>query len=192
MLTLRRVLAVVILLAVLFLGSVVWRHLNNQPVQEVLRTLPQEIDLALDNLHYTETEDGRQRWTLTADRAEYLRGSHLVRLAPVKLVFYDAGAFGELTLHADQGELQEDIRQVDVWGNVVVTTARGEKLVTDSLRYEEQGRRLSTAASIHYTAPRQELTGTGLLIDLEKNTLLVEKDVTMQLLPDPKETPGED
>lgn len=191
MLNIRRILALVILLAVVLLSLVVWRHVQQTPVQEILETLPQEIDLALDNLNYTETRDGRKRWTLVADRAEYLRSSNLVRLNPVQLTFYEAGAFGDLNLTAERGELQEDTRQVDVWGDVVVVGEGGERLQTESLRYHDQQRRLSTAAPIHYTAPRIELTGVGLQVDLEKNTLLVEKDVRMLLLPEPKENPGE-
>jgi LPS export ABC transporter protein LptC len=191
MLNVRRILALFILLAVVLLSLVVWRHIRQMPVQEILQRLPQDIDLALDNLNYTETQDGRKRWTLVADRAEYLRSSNLVRLTPVHLDFYDAGAFGNLTLTADHGELQEDTRQVDVWGNVVVVGEGGERLLTESLRYQDERRQLTTAAPIDYQSPRMKLTGVGLLVDLEKNTLVVEKDVRMLLLPEPKENPGE-
>lgn len=187
MLNVRRMLALVILLAVMLLGLVVWRHLQQKPVQEVLDALPPEIDLALDDLNYTETENGRKRWTLVADRAEYLRAGNLVRLAPIQLTFYEAGAFGDLSLTADHGELQEDTRQVDIWGDVVIVGEGGERLQTESLRYQDQQRLLSTAAPIHYKATRMELTGVGLLINLEKNTMLVENDVRMLLLPEPKE-----
>lgn len=191
MLNLRRILALVILLAVVLLSLVVWRHVRQMPLQEILTTLPQDIDLALDNLNYTETQDDRKRWTLVADRAEYLRSSNLVRLNPVQLTFYEAGAFGDLTLTATHGELQEDTRQLDIWGDVVIVGEGGERLQTESLRYDDQRRQLSTAAPIHYWAPRMELTGVGLLVDIEKNTMRVKKDVRMLLLPEPKENPGE-
>jgi LPS export ABC transporter protein LptC len=191
MLNVRRILALLILLAVILLGLVVWNHIQQTPVQEVLEALPPEIDLALDNLNYTETQDGRKRWSLVADRAEYLRASNLVRLTPVQLTFFEAGAFGDLSLTADYGELQEDTRQVDIWGDVVIVGEGGERLQTESLRYQNQQRLLSSAAPIHYQAPRVELTGVGLLVDLEKNTMLIEKNVRMLLLPEPKENQGE-
>lgn len=191
MLNVRRILALVILLAVVLLSLVVWRHVRQMSPQEILKALPQDIDLALDTLNYTETQDGRKRWTLVAERAEYLRSSNLVRLNPVQLTFYDAGAFGDLTLTAAHGELQEDARQVDIWGDVVIVGEGGERLQTESLRYEDQRRQLTTAAPIHYQSSRMELTGVGLLVDLEKNTLMVKKDVRMLLLPEPKENPGE-
>ncbi len=184
-------LIVVILFAVVSLGLVVWRHIRQMPVQEVLESLPQGVDLALDNLNYTETQDGRKRWNLVSDRAEYLRSSNLVRLTPVQLDFYEAGTFGSLSLTAAHGEFQEDSRQVNVWGDVTVVGAQGERLQTESLRYDDLQRQLSTAAEIQYLTPRMKLTGVGLLVDLNKNTLVLEKNVRMLLFPEPKENPGE-
>ncbi|MFO7576473.1 MAG: LPS export ABC transporter periplasmic protein LptC [Pelovirga sp.] len=191
MLTMRRVLALVILVAILVLAGVLWRHLRDQPLSDIVDSLPQSVDLALDRLHYTQTEAGKKRWTLTSERAEYLRDSALVRLAPVDLAVFDAGVFGDLTLQAQRGEFREDIARVDVWDDVVLTAATGERLVTDALRYDDNNRQLSSTAPIRITSPRMTLTGIGLLIDLEKNTLLVQKDVTMLLLPNAKEETGE-
>lgn len=191
MLSVRRVLVLAMLVAIILLSLAIWRHVQQLPPADILETLPADIDLALDNLHYTETQDGQKRWTLSSDRAEYMRDSSLVRLTPVQLVFYDAGSFGELTLTADHGELQEDTRQVDVRGNVMITAGDGEQLTTESLRYDEQQRELTTPASIHYRAPRMELTGVGLLIDLEKDVLLVKNDVRMLLLPQTKDSVDE-
>ena len=193
MLNVRRVLATAIVVAVILLSLAIWRHMQRLPVQEVLEALPQDIDLALDDLHYTETQDGIKRWTLSSDRAEYLRGSNLIQLTPVSLVFYDAGSFGDLILTADHGQLQEDTRQVDVHGNVIVTATDGEQLTTESLRYSEQNRELTTSAPIHLRTPRMELTGVGLRIDLENDILVVKENVKMVLQPPPEEeTPDED
>ena len=181
-----------ILVAVVLLSLAVWRHIQQLPVREILEALPQDIDLALDHLHYTETQDGKKRWTLSSDRAEYLRGSHLVRLTPVQLTFYEAGSFGDLTLTADHGELREDTRQVDVRGNVSVTATGGERLTTESLRYNEERRELTTTAAFHYQAPQIELTGVGLMISLEEDTLVVKENVRMLLQPTQiKEIAGE-
>lgn len=187
MLTMRRALALVILVAVLVLAGVLWRYLRDQPPDAVVDSLPQSVDLALDRLHYTQTEAGKKRWTLTSERAEYLRDSALVRLAPVDLAVFDAGVFGDLSLRAQRGEFREDIARVDVWDDVVLTAATGERLETETLRYDDKTRQLSSAAPIRITSPRLTLTGVGLLIDLEKNTLVVQKDVTMLLLPNAKE-----
>lgn len=187
----RWALATAMLVAVVLLSVAIWRHVQQPPAQEILDALPQDVALALDHLHYTETQDGIKRWTLVSDRAEYQRDSHLVRLTPVQLTFYGAGSFGDLTLTADQGELREDSRQVDVRGHVVVSSAAA-RLTTESLRYSEQRRELTTTAAFHYQTPRMELTGVGLSIDLEKDILMVKENVRVLLQPaQTKEMAGE-
>ena len=145
--------------------------------------LPEDIDLALEDLHYTQTEDGRRRWTLDADKAEYQRDNSLAKLEAVKLLLYDAGQFGDLTLQADQGQLAQETSQVDVWGNVILTTGRGDQLFTERLHYDDQVRQLSTEDPVRLLSSQIELTGIGLQIDIDQGRMLVKEDVWMLLSP---------
>lgn len=184
MLKLRRLLAVLILLAVLALGVVIWRHLKQQSPLQILEALPEQVDLALEQLHYTQNEDGKRSWTLDADKAEYQRDNNQAILDALHLTMYDAGQFDEVTLSAEHGLLEQEKRQVEAWGNVVVATSTDEHLYTERLHYDDQQRQLHSAAPIRVVTPRMELTGIGLQVDLARGYLLVEKDVWMLLLPE--------
>lgn len=183
MFSLRRLLIFLILISVVTLGFVVWRHLQQPSPEEIFSMLPEEIDLALEDLHYTQNEDGRRRWTLDADKAEYQRDSSQAKLENVHLLFYEMGQFGNIELQADQGQLEQEMRQVDVWGNVIVTTERGEQLFTERLHYDDQLRRLSTEDPIRFFSSQLELTGIGLQIDIDQGRLLVKENVRMLLNP---------
>ena len=183
MFNLRRLLALLILICVVVLTTVIYRHLQQRSPEEILSMLPEDIDLALEDLHYTQNEDGQRSWTLDADKAEYQRDSSLAKLEVVKLLFYDAGQFGDLSLHANQGQLAQETSQVDVWGNVILTTGRGDQLFTERLHYDDQVRQLSTEDPIRFLSPQLELTGTGLQIDIDQGRMLVKKDVLMLLYP---------
>ena len=187
MLNLRRLLAILILIAVLFLGTVIWRHLRQQRPEDLLNALPKQIDLALEQLHYTQTEEGRRRWTLDADKAEYQRQQGQVSLKTVQLTLFEAGRLGQVRLQADQGLLDQEERQVEVWGNVIIKTERGEQLYTERLHYDDQQRRLHTDEPVRLLSERMELTGIGMQIDLEQEQLLIKKDVWMLLLPAERE-----
>ena len=187
MLNLRRLLAILILIAVLFLGTVIWRHLQQQRPEDLLKALPKQIDLALEQLHYTQTEEGRRRWTLDADKAEYQRQQGQVSLKTVQLTLFEAGRLGQVRLQADQGLLDQEERQVEVWGNVVIKTERGEQLYTERLHYDDQQRRLHTDEPVRLLSKRMELTGIGMQVDLEQEQLLIKKDVWMLLLPAERE-----
>lgn len=177
MLNLKRILGVLIIVSLVALGVVVSRHLIQPDPEQLIELLPKDIDLALQNLHYTQNEDGQRRWTLDADKAEYLKESSTARLEEVRLVYYKTQSFGDVHLKAERGELAQDSRELDVWGNVVLTTERQETFFTDRLHYSDQQRRLSTESNIRVVSPRLELTGTGLQVDVDKGHLIVKDNV---------------
>ena len=183
MFNLRRLLAVLILVSVVTLTTVIYRHLQQQSPEEILSMLPEDIDLALEDLHYTQSEDGQRRWTLDADKAEYQGDSSLATLDVVKLLFYDTGQFGDLTLQANRGQLAQETSQVDVWGNVRVTTERGDQLFTERLHYDDKVRQLSTADPFRLLSSQLELTGIGLQLDIDQGRMLVKENVWMLLYP---------
>ncbi len=183
MFNLRRLLAVLILIAVLALGIVIWRHLQQQSPLDVLEALPEQVDLSLEKLHYTQNEDGKRSWTLDADKAEYRRDEGQAVLDAVNLVLHEAGQFGEAKLTAEHGLLEQEEQQVEIWGNVVVVTARGDRIYTERLRYDGQKKLLTSAEKVRLINPRMELTGTGLQADLQRGQMRLEKDVWMLLLP---------
>lgn len=183
MFNLRCLLALLVLISVIALTTVIYRHLQQRSPEEILNLLPDDIDLALEDLHYTQNEDGRRSWTLDADKAEYQRDSSLAKLEAVKLRFYAAGQFGDINLRADEGQLAQDTRQVDIWGNVILTSGRGDQLFTERLHYDDQARQLSTEEPIRYISPQLELTGTGLQIDIDQGRMVVNTKVWMRLFP---------
>lgn len=183
MFSLRHLLALLILISIVVLTTVIYRHLQQQSPEEILSMLPEDIDLALEDLHYTQNEDGQRRWTLDADTAEYQRDSSLAKLEAVKLLFYATGQFGDINLRADKGQLAQDTRQIDLWGNVILKTERGDQLFTERLHYDDPIRQLSTEDPIRLLSPQLELTGTGLQVDIDQGRMLVKDNVWMVLYP---------
>ncbi len=187
MFTFRRLLAALIVLSSVVLTTVIYRHLQQQSPKEILSMLPENIDLAVADLHYTQNEEGQRRWTLDADTAEYERDSGLARLTVVRLLFYEAGQLGDVNLVADEGQLAQETRQVDVWGNVSIETESGEQLFTERLHYDDEIRRLSTEEPIRILSSGVELTGTGLQVDIDQGRMLVKDNVRMLLYPADRE-----
>ncbi len=183
MLNIRRILAVVILVSIVVLTVVISRHLQQKKPEELFAMLAENVDLALEDLHYTQNENGKRLWTLDADKAEYLRDSNLAKLEAVKLLFYDRGEFGDVHLTADQGEMEQDSRQVDLVGHVVVTTGRGDRLTSHSLHYDDQKRRITTDDPVEIISEQAKLTGTGLQIDIDLERMVVKQRVRVILYP---------
>lgn len=177
MVKLKRLLALLILLSVVILGTVLWRYQLAQEPEKLLDMLPEDIDLALEELHYTQNENGVPRWTLDADRADYRRDSSLVELTEVALHYFSAGPHGTLDLSADHGLLDQQQNSIEIWGDVRLLSERRERLLTERLHYDDELRRLSTAEPFRFDSPRLELRGTGLQLYLDEGRMLVEDQV---------------
>ncbi len=183
MFNLRRVLAVAIIISVVVLTTVIYQHLQHQNPEDILDLLPDNIDLALQDLHYTQSEDGKKSWTLDASKAEYLRDSSLVKLDTVKLKFYNAGDFGEVEVKADNGELLQDTNQIDIWGDVVITTALGEQMFTERLHYDDSVKKITTAEDVRFVTSQVDMSGKGMEVDIDAGRFLLKKQVHAILYP---------
>lgn len=181
---LRWIIAIIMIVVTVIVAGFIVRHLRHQPVQEALELLPQNVDLALDDINYSQMENGETRWTLKSERAQYMRTTELVELTGVDLRFFSAERAGEVTLRADRGQFQEQTRQLDVYGNVIVTSAQNDVLTTEWLHYDDQVRRLSTPEPFEYVSPGMRLRGIGMRMDVDQERLMVEQDVSMRLSPD--------
>lgn len=192
MFSLRRLLAALILIVVLALGVAIWRHLQQQSPLELLEALPEQVDLSLETLHYTQNEDGARSWTLDADKAEYRRDAGQALLENVRLTLYNAGRAGTVDLTAEQGVLWQEKQQVEVWGNVVVATAKDEHLYAERLRYDGHTRQLLSDDPVRVVSPRMELRGGGLQADVAQGHLLLKDNVWMLLLPAERNTENDE
>jgi LPS export ABC transporter protein LptC len=179
----RRLLALVLLVSVVVLTVSIYRHYKQRAPEELLEMLPENIDLALDDFHYTQNEDGQRQWTLSADKAEYQRKNLVANLEKVKMLFYQVGEFGDVHLRADQGRLNQETSEIDIWGDVVLTTDEGHKFFTERMNYNDHSQLLTTDEKVRLVSPQLELTGTGMEMDLDRRTVLVKNDVRVLLYP---------
>ena len=183
MFNLKRVLAVAIVVSVVVLTTFVYRYLQQQKPEDLLDLLPANVDLALQNLHYTQSEDGKRSWSIDADRAEYQRENKLAKLDAVELQFYNAGEFGAVEIRADNGELFQETNQIDLWGDVVITTEHGEQLFIERLHYDDKQKQITSSVPVRILAAKGVLTGTGMEINIEQGQLLLKSRVRAMLYP---------
>ena len=151
MLNVKRILAGLLMVAVAALGLVVWRHWPQQPA-ELIDRLPENVDLALEDLHYTHNEDGRPVWAVEADQAAYQRELGKAELEAVTLTLFQSDMFGDASLTAERGLFDQQNNRLDIEGNVVLTASRGDRVTTEEFHYDAAARTLQTDKDFHYTA----------------------------------------
>lgn len=185
--SLRNLLALVILLSVAALAATLVLNLPEEQAEDLQGVLPKHIDLALEKVHYTQTEGGRRRWMLDADSAAYQRKAGLVSLQNVKMTFFDTGPYAEIRMTANEGLFDQTREQVEVWGDVQIVTDREEHIYTERLRYEDESRLVSSDEKVRLVSPRLELTGKGLRLDIDAGRMSLFQNVWARFQPAPDE-----
>lgn len=180
--SLRNLLAALIILSVSALVVTLVLNLPGKTPETLLDVLPKQVDLALEKIHYTQTEGGRRRWTLDADSAEYQREAGLISLQNVTMVFFEVGRFAEVKMTADKGLFNQQQEQIEVWGDVEIATDQEQYFYTERLQYEQASKRVSSDQRVRMVSPQLELAGEGFLFDLQTSRMSILKDVKARLV----------
>jgi LPS export ABC transporter protein LptC len=101
-------------------------------------------------------------------------------LENVKVTFY-AKEGRIIYLTGKQGKVYQDSKNVDVSGDVELTTSDGYQLKTHSASYNHLEKIVSTADPVEIEGDQIRLTGKGMLVDVEAKTFKILSDVKTQL-----------
>jgi LPS export ABC transporter protein LptC len=140
-------------------------------VEKVVEALPEDVDLALKKVNYTETRGDEKLWTLSADSVGHISGQQETLIDNVRIVFFSQGEFGDVTLTARKGHWFQQEGRIDLQGDVVVQSSNGFSLYTQKLTYMKKGDLISTDLPVRLINREMELTGTGLRLPIKNQRL---------------------
>ncbi|BCR05491.1 hypothetical protein DESUT3_25600 [Desulfuromonas versatilis] len=146
--------------------------------EEVLDSLPSNIDLALKKINYTETRDGVRRWTLVADSAAHSVRQGVTSIENVELTFFDEKGEENGTLKANLGQINHEVGLVEVEGEVVVTNPRGDAFYTERLAYRNDENMISAVDRVRVVGKELQVTGRGMRLNVEDYTYELLAEVT--------------
>lgn len=180
----RQLLAWVIIIAVLALAAAIalkaYRGMRTGPM---LPSLPKNIDVSLQKIHYTETKGGSKKWDLLADKAEYDKAGEMVRLTGIRLEVAMAGKTGDLVLTSQQADYHTRTRDVELIGNVVAKSASGMEFTTGRIAYIAAGSMLKTADRVKFTDAALAVEGVGMEFLLDTKRLKIMQRVEASYTP---------
>jgi len=149
-------------------------YINNK-IQKGLRgtlVISNKSDIMIEKARYIETKDGQKEWELEADSAQYFKGDNLTVFENVKVIFYSKNGVN-YTLIGREGKLRNDSKDMDIVGDVVITSTDNYQLKTDSLQYTEGVKQISTKDRVFFTGPGINIEGTGFIADMITETVSV-------------------
>ena len=179
---------IVILLLMVLIGGIVLVSLRanlrarkaSEAVEKVPKISTGGADMQLKKIRFVEDKQGQKTWELEAESVDQYQEQNIMVLEDVKLTFYSKeGRIIYLT--AKQGKVYQDSKNVDLLGNVVLTSSDGYELKTHSASYRHSEKTVSTYDPVEIEGEQIRLTGKGMLVNVEAKTFEILSQVKTQL-----------
>jgi LPS export ABC transporter protein LptC len=177
-----------ILIAIILIGGIVlvslWANLRERRASEAIEKLPKistgGADMRLEKIRFVEDKHGQKTWELEAKSVDQYQGRNMIVLEDVKVTFYakDGRTF---FLTGKQGKVYQDSKNVELVGNVVLTSSDGYELRTHSVSYRHLEKVLSTSDPVEIEGEQLRLTGKGMLVDMQAKTFKILSEVKTHL-----------
>ena len=113
----------------------------------------------------TETDQGRPQWTLYARYAATYQAKNLVVSRDIRVDFFDDKAARSSELTAQQGEIQQQTRDMTARGKVVLQTTEGTRMTTDELHFNNQTQQITSDKRVRVDRQGDVLEGIGFASD---------------------------
>lgn len=173
-----------LLLAGMLAAIVLMRYRPPSELEEMAKVLPTGVDMALQDINYTHTEEGVTRWRLKAKQVEHRAADKFTMLSELQVTFYDIKGVEQGSLRARNGQVNSDFSVIEVRDGVEVATVKGYTLQTDHLTYRQQDRSIRTAAPVKLVSAGLKLDGVGAEVNLDSKRLRIHSGVHVVVQPD--------
>ncbi len=179
---------VVILLLIVLIGGIVFvtlrENLRARKASEAMEKLPDVstggADMQLKKVRFVEDKHGQKTWELEAESVQQYQEQNIMVLEDVKVTFY-AKEGRIIYLTGKRGKIYQDSKNVDLLGDVVLTSSDGYQLKTHSASYRHLEKTVSTPDPVEIDGEQIRLTGKGMLVNLEAKTFKILSQVKTQL-----------
>lgn len=179
---------VIILLSIVLIGGIVlarlWVNLRERRASEAVEKVPKVstggADMRLEKVRLVEDKHGQKTWELEANSARQYEEQNMMVLEDVKLTFY--GKEGRIFyLTSKQGKIYQDSKNVDLTGDVMLTSNDGYQLKTQSASYDHAEQIVRTPDPVEIEGEQIRMTGKGMLVNVEAKTFRILSQVKTHL-----------
>jgi LPS export ABC transporter protein LptC len=138
--------------------------------------------LRLNRIHYTHEDPERGvRWELDAGEMTFSEDRNFMVFTDF-LLKLEPEARPAITIRGERGEYEKSSGLITLTGNVDAETADGYGIFSDHLLVQEKERTVCTHGPVTLSGPSFSVSGTGLFVDLRKETLEVKSQVTTKII----------
>ncbi len=179
---------IVILLLIVLIGGIVLVSLRtnlrarkaSEDGEKGPKVSTEGADMQLKKIRFVEDKQGQKTWELEAESVQQYQEQNIMVLEDVKVTFY-AKEGRIIYLTGKQGKVYQDSKNVELSGDVVLTSNDGYQLKTQSASYRHSENTVSTADPVEIEGEQIRLTGKGMMVNVEAKTFKILSEVKTQL-----------
>lgn len=143
----------------IMLAAGVWKGKSQKSQQEAAVTSPPDSEMKLTDMEFTEMQQGKRFWTLSASEAKYFQDQQKTLLQNVKLTFYVEKTGEEIRIESREGVLHAGSKDIELSGSIRATLPRDYIVMMDKAHYDHQKRIVKSEDPVHISGPGLNLDG---------------------------------
>ncbi len=177
------IILITILLIAGFVLVTLWMNLKERKVSDRHQELPEVstegADMRLEKIRFVEDKHGRKTWELEAKSVQQYQDQNTMMLEDVKVTFYTKEG-RSFILTGKQGKINQTSKDMELVGDVVLSSSDGYRLKTHSLIYHHTERKVTTSDPVELEGAEIRLVGRGMFVDMEGRIFRVLSQVKTQ------------
>jgi len=166
---------VVITVAVLVIGNNIYDKPKN-----IVKILSDQVDLQINDFIYTEVGEDNSKWEVKAESAKYIKKENLALFNRVQIkLTTSAGKVFIMT--GDKGQMLTDKKDIQIKGNVVIVSDKGDRFSTDYLNFSDAEKKFYTDVPVTIENKKMKIKGTGLTLYINTGELTLSSMVKAKI-----------
>jgi LPS export ABC transporter protein LptC len=160
---------IIVIIAVIVIAVVIFGT-NNVKTKNILKILPDHVDLQIKDFVFTEVGEANSKWEAKAETAQYYKKQNLAVFdkVQIKLTTSENKVF---IMTGDKGQMLTDKKDVEIRGHVVIVSDSGDRFSTDYLKYSDAEKKFFTDAPVIMENKRMKIKGVGLTLFMNTGEL---------------------
>jgi LPS export ABC transporter protein LptC len=175
-----------ILMTIILIGGIVFVSLCKTREKrgagqeaEIPKLAGDDSKMHLEKVQFVEDKQGRRTWELEAKSVRQYEDQDLVVLEDVKVtVFTKEGR--SFVLSGKQARLHQASKDMELEGDVLLTSSDGYRLKTRSIAYRHGEKKAQTADPVEIEGEELRVKGNGMVVDIEARTFQILNQVRTQ------------
>jgi LPS export ABC transporter protein LptC len=176
-----------IVIAIGLIGAFVfvtaWTNVRGRKIpsdQEAISKIAEgTADVRLEKIRFVEDKHGEKTWELEAKAIQQYQGQDVMVIEDVKVTIFTKDGKAHV-ISGKEGKVHQDSRNVELIGNVQLTSAEGYQLRTQSVSYRHAEKRVATSDPVEIEGDQIRVLGRGMVVDLEAKTFKILGQVKTQ------------